>query len=212
MPGWAASAAPRGTSQAGDDVERPVGKADLPREARNVQDRERSVFRGLHDAGIPGCERRTDGATENLHRVVPRDDMARDAVRHPLDTDEMRPEVGNHVAVQLVGGAPVILEIARQRGRIGSRLAQRLAVVARLDGRQRIGVRFHGRGELHEEAAAFRGGQAAPGTLCGLAGRRHCRADIFCRAGGDRREGLPVDGREHVENGAMAGLYDPRRR
>ncbi len=42
--------------------------------------------------------------------------------------------------MQLVGGAAVIFEIARDRDRVGARLFHRLAGVARLDGGEFVGV------------------------------------------------------------------------
>ena len=149
MPGWPQCRAPH-AAQAGDDIEGAVGQADIARKLGDAQYRERSILRGLDDAGIAGSERRADGAPENLHRIVPRDDMPGDAVRHALDGDEMRAEIRHDIAMQLVGGGAVIFEIAGERDCIGPRLAQRLAVVAAFECCEFV------RAALRWRAASFR--------------------------------------------------------
>ena len=68
--------------------------------------------------------------------------MRRDALGLPDGGDEEAVEEGERVAVQLVGGAAVIFEIARDGDGVGARLFHRLAGVARLELRDFVGVVF----------------------------------------------------------------------
>ena len=120
---------------AGDDVERAGRKAGLGRQLRHADQRQAGVFGRLDHADVARRQRAADAAPEDLHRVVPRDDVAGDAVRLAPGEDAVAVLVGNGFAVQLVAGAGIELEVAHQRQRIGAGLLDRLAAVALLEQR-----------------------------------------------------------------------------
>ena len=153
MPGCAASAAPASRAEPGDDVERAVGQPDLGGELRDAQQRQAGVLGRLHHARVAGRERAADRAAEDLQRVVPRNDVARDAVRLAPGEHGVARGIGNRLAVQLVAGAAVELEVARARRDVGARLLQRLAAVARLDAAR---ARRRGRGSRAPSRASRR--------------------------------------------------------
>ncbi len=190
-------------AEARHDVERAIRKADLAGERGDAQDRQRGVLGRFHHGGVAGGERRADRAAEDLHRVVPGHDMPGHPVRDPLDADEVGVEIGDHVAVQLVGGTAVEFEVTGKRDGIGPRLAQRLAVVAALQDGEFIGMGFDRGCELHEQAPALRRRQLAPGAAEGGTGGLHGLVDVLGRAGGDPGQQRAVDRREYIERQAI---------
>ena len=114
-----------------NDVERAVGKAGFRREFGKAQRHQAGLFRRLDDARVADRERRRDGAAEHLAGIVPGDDMRGDALGFPHGRREEAVEEGDRVAVQLVGGAAVIFEIARDGDGVGAGLFHRLAGVPR---------------------------------------------------------------------------------
>src|SRR5256885_16688648 len=59
--------------------------------------------------------------------------------------------VGKGLTVQLVAGAGIELEVARQRQHIGTGLACGLAAVALLNGRELIGMLEHAARQAHQQ-------------------------------------------------------------
>ena len=151
-------------AQARHDVERAFGKARLDREFGQTQRHQARLLGGLDDAGVADRERGADAAAENLAGIVPRDDMRGDALGLPDRGDEEAVEERDRVAVQLVGGGAVELEIARDRHRVGAGLFERLAGVAGLQQRQLLDVVLDQPPELAEQPPALGRGQAAPGA------------------------------------------------
>ena len=149
-------------AEPGDDVERAFGEADPRRELGDAQERQAGVLGRLHDARIAGGERSADRAAEDLQRIVPRDDVARDAVRLAPRQHRVAGRIRNRLARELVGGAAVELEVARARRDIGARLAQRLAAVARLDQRELVGVIEYFAPEPRRAAGPSRRARGAP--------------------------------------------------
>jgi hypothetical protein len=98
---------------AGDEIQRSAGKP-TSRQFGHTCQRQAGVFGRLDDAGVAGCERRADAAAEYLQRVIPRNDVAGDAVRFAHRQHRHARLVGNRVAMQLVGGAAVVLAVAGQ--------------------------------------------------------------------------------------------------
>ena len=116
-------------AQAGDDVQRTGRKADLGGQRRDPQQGQASVFRRLDDAGIARRQGRTHRSPEDLHRIVPGNDVGGDAVWLADRQNRVALLVGNRLAVQFVGRAAIELEIARQCQHIRTRLLERLAGV-----------------------------------------------------------------------------------
>ena len=94
--------------------------------------------------------------------------------------------------MQLVGGARVELEVARQRGGIGARLSERLARVARLDAGEFLDAGGDALGQPVQHAAALGGAGRAPCACERVAGRGNRTLDVGGGSAGDRRERLSV--------------------
>ncbi len=186
-----------------DDVQRAFRKADLGREFGDAQQRQARVLRGLDHAGVACGEGGADAAAEDLHRVVPRHDVPGHAVRLADREHRHAGLVRDGLAVQLVGRAGVVLEVARDGGRIGSPLLQRLAGRARLELREFFVVRGDGLRQLHQQPPALGGGHAAPRPVervaDGAARRGHGRVDVRGGAARDAGESLAVRGIDHVD-------------
>ena len=69
----------------------------------------------------------TPGAPDNLHRIVPRHDMAGDAMGFTQGVDRIAIQIGNRLPMHLVGCATVKLHVAGQRHGIIAGLGQRFA-------------------------------------------------------------------------------------
>jgi hypothetical protein len=186
-----------------DDVERAFREPDLRGEFGDAQQRQAGVLGGLHHARVARGERRSDAAAEDLHRVVPRNDVPGDAVRFTHRQHRHSRLVRNGFSVQLVGGARVVLEVAGDRGGVGASLLQRLAGRARFELREFLVLRRHRRGELHQQATALRGRHPAPRSVERLAHRSARRGDrridVGGRAAGDPRERTAVGGIDDVD-------------
>ena len=181
----------------------PSGKPDLGREFGDAQQRQARVLRGLHHAGVAGGEGGADAAAEDLHRVVPRHDVPGHAVRLADREHRHAGLVRDGLAVQLVGRAGVVLEVARDGGRIGPPLLQRLAGRARLELGQFLVMRGDGLRQFHQQPPALGGGHAAPRPVervaDGAARRRHGRVDVRGGAARDAGERLAVRRIDHVD-------------
>jgi GNAT superfamily N-acetyltransferase len=119
------SAAPASPSR--HDVQRAGREAGLLGDAREGQRGEAGLLGRLEHAGIAHRQRRADAAAEDLHRVVPGHDVAGHAVRLAPGERGVAVQVGDRLAMHLVGRAAVELEVARQRDGIGAALLERLA-------------------------------------------------------------------------------------
>src|SRR5690606_6781942 len=98
----------------GDDVQRPGRKAHAGGHFSQVQGGQAGVFGGLDHAGVAGGQGCADAAAEDLDRVVPGDDVTRDPVRLAHRHHQGSGVVGQGLAVQLVAGARIVFEVARQ--------------------------------------------------------------------------------------------------
>ena len=67
-------------AQAGDDIDRPRREAGLLGDAGEGQRGEAGLLRRLQHRGVAHGQRRADTAPDDLHRIVPGDDMARNAM------------------------------------------------------------------------------------------------------------------------------------
>ena len=205
-PGWAASAAPASSPRPGTTLSAPSGKPRLRREFGEPQRREAGVFGRLHHAGVADRKRGGDRAPEHLARVVPGDDVAGHALRLVDGGDEIAVEERDRVAVQLVGGAAVIFEIARDRDRVGARLSHRLAGVARLERGDLVDVVLDRAAEFRQQAPAFGGAEPAPGALLERASRGGDReVDVARVARRDGGEGDAFSRRDHRQRAAGDG-------
>ncbi len=179
------------------DVERTLGQADAGGELGHVQKRQAGVLGGLDHAGIPRRQRAADRAAEDLQRIIPRNDVARDAVRLAPRQHGEAGRIRNRFARELVGRSAVELEIAGTGGDVGARLAHRLAAVARLDQSQRIGMIENLAAQPREEAALLGRREATPRAVARHLRRAHRTVDVLGTAGCDGGERLAVRRIEH---------------
>ena len=196
----------------GDDVQRSRRKADLGREHGDSHHGQACILCRFDDARVACCQRGADAAAENLHRIVPRHDVAGDAMRLAQRQHRHAGLVRNRVAVQLVGRAGVVLEVARQRGRIGAPLLQRLAGGARFEPRELVVMIDHRVRQLHQQTAALGSRHASPGAVEELSERTaRCKyrgVDVGGVAARDLCERRAVGWIDHVDR-LPGGRCDP---
>ncbi len=197
---------------AGDDVERTGGEANLRGELGEAEDRQAGILGRLHHARVAGRERGADGAPEDLHRVVPRDDVPGDAVRLAQGEHRVARLVRQRLAVQLVAGAAVVLEVAGQGGGVDPRGLERLAGVTRLELRELLVALGDGDRKTRHQTAALGCGQASPRTVERLTDGRarggHRPRDVGGSAPGQRADDL-ARARVHDRDGVAAAARLP---
>ena len=185
-------------AEAGDDVERAVGQPRCRRQLGEAQRRQAGVLGRREHCRVAHGERWRVGAADHLRRVVPRDDVGGDAERLAQQRDVVVVQERDDLAVQLVGGRAVELEIACQHDDVVARRRHRLARVARLDACQLVGVVKHLLADLHEHAAALGGRHAPPGAAVERRARRaDGEIDLVRRAARDAVVGFTVGGCDH---------------
>ena len=180
MPGWAES-------------------ADLARQLGEAEGGGAGILGGLQHHGIAHGEGGRQRAADHLRRIVPGEDVAGDAVRFMHDADVIAVQEGNDVAMDLVGGAAIELEIADGRVDVGARLAHRLAGIAGLQPGQLVEMILDLEGELRDQPAPLGRGETPPGPLEGGAGSLDREVDIGGVAAGDAGEFLARRGVEPGE-------------
>ena len=208
MSGWADERRAGLLAEPGDDIDDARRNAGLQRQLGQPQHRQAGLLGRLQHRGVAGSQRHPDGAPEHLRRVVPRDDVADDPARLAQDHHLIAVEEGDGVAVDLVGGAAVELEIAGAGGDVVPRLLHRLAGVHGLDLGKFV--------EMIEDQAAQPGQhpppvdrrRAAPHALEGMARRLDRPVDVFAAAARDPRDLLAIRGTED-RNGVAARRTDP---
>ena len=135
--------------------------------------------------------------------------MAGHALRLAQDGHQIAVEERNGVAMIFVGRAAVVLEIARGRRDVGTRLFQRLAAIARLELGQFFVVGEDGLAEPGHQAATFDSRRFPPGAfLKGMTSGLDRRIDIRLGAARDTGEGLAVAWAQHGD-GATIGSSLP---
>ena len=153
------------------------------------RERAQAGFLGrLQHRRVARAEGGTDRATDDLHRVVPRHDVAGDAVRLAQRHDGVAVEVGQRLAVQLVGRPRVELAVAGERGGVAPGLPEGLAHVTRLEHGERLGVLADEDREPGEKTPAIDGRGAPPVTGERARGSRDRGVDVLVATARDRRE------------------------
>ena len=182
-------------AQAGDDVQRARRQPGLQRQPGDAQRRQAGILGRLQHAGIAGGQRAADGAAEDLRRVVPRDDVAGDAVGLLHRQHGVAVEIGQGGAVMLVAGAAVELEIAGAGGDVGLGLLHRLAGIGGLEPPQRLEIRLDGAADAGQDAAALDRRHPAPGPVVEGPARGPTAASISAAPPRARlSNAAPVDG------------------
>ena len=189
--------------ESGDDVERAFGKPDACRKLGEAQQRQAGVLGRLDHAGIAGGERGTDRTTEDLQRVVPGNDVAGDAVRLAPGQHRVALWIGNRLAMELVAGAAVELEVARAGRDVGACLLHRLAAVARLEQREFFARDRVSRAKAWPAGGPFPPARALPpNAIARVARGVHRPIDILRGAESDGGKRLAVGGVDHRQRGA----------
>ena len=184
------------------DVDGAGRKTHLGRQLRHADQRQAGVFGRFHNAHIACRQRAAHAAAKDLHGVVPRDDVAGDAMRLAPGEHAVAVQVGNGFAVQLVAGPGIELEVARQRHGIGPGLFGGFAAVALLQRRQLVGMLQHlGRQFLQQPAPVYRC-HALPHRLVALARRMHGGVDVVRVAALDFVKRLAVRRVDHRKRAA----------
>ena len=193
-------------AEAGNDIDRALGEARLGGEFGNAQHGQAGILGRLQHRGIAHGQSRAKRAAGHLRRIVPGNDMAGDTERLALAGHVVAVHEGNLLAMELVGGAAIELEIAGGGLDIGARGAHRLAAVARLDRRQFLGIVENQLREPHQQAAALGGGEARPGAAFeGCAGRGDGAVDIGGISLGDLGEDHAFRRRDHRQAASRCG-------
>ncbi len=154
-------------ARAGHDVQDACGQAAIGGDMGEGESGQRGLFGGLQHHGVADAQGRHDGAADDLHRIVPRDDVARHPVRLAQGVDGVAVLERNGLAVQLVRRACVEFQIAGQGDHVVAGLLQRLADVQRLKLGQQVDAGFDLAHHAGQDAAAFDGGGAAPASVEG---------------------------------------------
>jgi hypothetical protein len=191
-------------AEPGDDVQRAVRQPGLDADPGEREHRQAGLLGRLQHARIAHRERGADAAPDDLHRVVPRHDVAGHAVRLAQRQRGVAVLERQGRAVHLVGGAAVELEVARQRDRVGAALLQRLADVERFEPREHLDVVEHLAADRAEQPAALGRGQRTPGAVERGARCHDAGIDVGAAAARDRRERPAV--RRVLERDRLAAL------
>ena len=103
-------------------------------------------------------------------------------------------------AFDLVGQSGVVVKVLRQGAQLGQHIDQPLAVVARLDHRQRLDMALQVNGDTPQQFAASAGRHAAPShRLEGCARGCHGALCVCCAAPRNRRPGLAIGRVERLQ-------------
>ncbi len=186
-----------GRAVAGDDVDDARRQARLDADLRKGQRGQRGVFGRLQHDRIAGGERRRDLPGEHQEREVPRNDLSADADR---------PRAWKF-ALDQRGPAGVMIEMSRDKRDVDvARLADRLAVVDRLEDREKALALLNVPGQRIEMLRPLVAGERGPFRLR-PAGGGDRRVDVGRRALRHARDALAGRGVEHIEE--RAGLREP---
>ena len=194
--------------QARHDIERTRRQPRLAGQIGKGECGQARLFRGFQNTGVASRQCGTDRAANDLHRVVPRHDMARDAVGFAQGIDGKAALERDRLAHQLVGRACVEFAIARHGDYIIARLRQRFADIGGLHRGKLFDMIKDQLAEPRQDPAAFKGGQCAPFTRQCSFSSDHRGVDIGAGAARDARDLIARRGVDHGE-GVAAGRRAP---
>ncbi len=160
---------------------------------------------GFSTTQLPAASAGASFQQRHQDREVPGNDLADDAQRLvEVIGDRVVIDLGDRafLGAQAAGEVTEVVDGERNVG--GHRLADRLAVVERLDHRDQLEIALHAIGDLEQHAGAHgRRGVAPLGTH--LVRRIKREFDVFGRRPGDFAERLAGDGRQVGEVLALDG-------
>ncbi|MNR15960.1 hypothetical protein D3C85_1325230 [compost metagenome] len=132
--------------------------------------------------------------------------MGGDAQRLADELDRIVLLERDRLAVHLVGGAAIELEIARQHGDVAASGGHGLAGVAGFQLGQFFMVRQDALAQAQQQPAAFQRRHLAPAAVQRVARRLHRRIHIGLLAAGNGREHLAVHRRYHLDRAPVVGI------
>ena len=180
---------PAGLPRPGDDVDHARRQVGLLADLGERQRGQRRRLGGLEHHRVAAGQRRGDLPGQHQQREVPRDDLA----GHP-ERARRRAVAG---VLQLVGPAGVVEEVRRdQRDVHVARLADRLAVVERLEHGELARPFLDDPGDAEQVLGPLPARHDRPGVLVGLAG------------GGDRPVHVGGTGLGHLGQDLLGGRRD----
>src|SRR6218665_3154150 len=202
MPGCATSAAPAAapvpvTTLSAPAARRAGGFGQFGQQQRG----QGGLLCGFGNHGATGGQCRSDAARGGADRVIPRDDLRRNADRLLDGKADVVLAERKAVPLHLVYRARVILEGAYHAAHIALGLAKPLDAIQALDERQPVGMSAHLLRNGPEHAAALGGRGLAPGrqgALCSV----HGRIDLGLAAGGKLRKDAATAGVEALQRSA----------
>ena len=163
MPGCSTSAWPTVEPGPVMTFRTPGGKPDLDRNLAERDRRQRRLAGRLEDDGVAARQRRRDLPRRQQQRKIPRHDGGDDANRLAQRVGEVVALDGDGLAHHLVGPAGEVLEALRRRRNLDvPRLADRLAVVKRLEPRDLVGSLHQPIGQPADQPAPLSGRHLAP--------------------------------------------------
>ena len=181
-----------------DDVE-DAGGQQIADQFHQRQNAERRLFGRLEDDAIACSDCGAEFPNRHQQREVPGNDLADDAERLMI-------VVRDHVVVDLAeraflgaqraGEVAPMVDAERQVGM--GRLADRLAIVERLDKGEKIEILLHAVGDLEQNVGAVGDRRPGPGVLGGMGGVER-ELDVSRRRARDRAQPLTGDRARVVE-------------
>ena len=154
-------------------------------DAGKGQCRQTGFLGWLEHSGVAHREGGADRPSDDLHRVVPWHDVTGDAMGFAQGVDGVAVEIGNGLAMHLVGRTAIELHVAGERDGVVTRLSQRLADIGGLKFGQYVDLVEHPLADTGENAATLDRGHASPHALKrgmrGIGGR----VDVAGAAAGD---------------------------
>ncbi len=161
----------------GDHVDHAGRQARLGGQPGEVDRRARRLVGRLEHRAVPGGDGGRHPPAEQLHRVVPGDDVAGDAERLAAGVHvQVRPQRDAQAVVRL-DDAAVEAEVARAHPGVVARLRQRLAAVLALQPGERLDLAVNQAGQRRQQIGPLLGGGGPP-AAAGAAGRRHGLVDL----------------------------------
>ncbi len=211
MRGLEASGLPASTPKPLTTLSTPGGSRSPMRSISTMMLHGRLLGR-LQDDAVAGGERRRELPHRHQDGEVPRDDLADDAERLvEVVGDGRLVDLGERAFLRADAAGEVAEVIDGERQVGGHRLADRLAVVDRLDGGELGEVRLHAVGDLEQDGGAGGRRRLAPGVGGGVRGVERL-LDVLGGRAGDLADDLAADRRAVLEVLALAPAAPTRRR
>jgi ParB family chromosome partitioning protein len=185
-------------AEAVDDVEHPRGQ-QVAHDFHQRQNAHRRLLGRLQHDAVARRERRRDLPHGHQQREVPRDDLAHDAQRLVVVVgDGVVVELRQRAFLRADAGGEVAEVVDGERHVGGERLADRLAVVPRLDQRELLEIGLHAVGDPVQDRGARGGRGLAPGRRSGVRGVER-EVDVFFGRARDLAEHAPGHRRDVFE-------------